>query len=51
MPFFVKTQSDEKKWERAKASVAKQFDMAEKDFTIKQWAITTKIFKKMKKGK
>lgn len=50
MPAFVKTPKDERKWKRAKNAVKRAKKKPQKDFSNRDWGLTTHIFQRIKKS-
>jgi len=48
MPAFVKTKWQEKRWAKAKKAAAKSIDKPESEWSDKEWATVTTIYKSMK---
>ena len=51
MPAFVKTERDEKVWQRAKDQVSVTYDVPESKFKDKHWSIVNTIYHKIKAKK
>jgi len=50
MPGFIKTNRDEKKWEKAKSAVQESNDKGEANFTDRDLALANHIYQNTKSG-